>query len=86
METFSAIGAIRGLLQRKLRVPDDVAVTGFDDFDFAEYVDPPLTTVRIPGYELGRVAAQRLTDQLDGRPTKDGQVVLPVELCLRESA
>jgi DNA-binding LacI/PurR family transcriptional regulator len=81
-----AIGAIRGLRERKLRVPHDVAVTGFDDFDFAEYVDPPLTTVRIPGYELGRVAAQRLTDQLDGRAAKDGQVVLPVELCLRGSA
>jgi DNA-binding LacI/PurR family transcriptional regulator len=81
-----AIGAIRGLRQRRVRVPEDVAVTGFDDFDFAEYVDPPLTTVRIPGYELGRVAAERLTDQLGGHGSEGRQVVLPVELCLRESA
>jgi DNA-binding LacI/PurR family transcriptional regulator len=80
-----ALGAIQVARQRGLRVPDDLAVTGFDDFDFAEFVDPPLTTVRVPGYEMGRVGAERLADQLAGQPAA-GSAVLPVELCLRESA
>jgi DNA-binding LacI/PurR family transcriptional regulator len=81
-----AIGAIRAVRERGLSVPSDVAVTGFDDFDFAEFVHPPLTTVHIPGYEMGRVAADRLVDQLEGRTTEDPRVELPVELCLRGSA
>jgi DNA-binding LacI/PurR family transcriptional regulator len=81
-----ALGAIRAASERGLRVPEDVAVAGFDDFDFAEFVRPPLTTVRIPGYELGRAAATGLIDQLEGRRAPGWRVTLPVELCLRESA
>jgi DNA-binding LacI/PurR family transcriptional regulator len=80
-----AIGAIRAVRQRALRVPEDVAVTGFDDFDFADFVDPPLTTVRIPGYEMGHDAAQWLVDRLEGGAAREPRVELPVELCLRES-
>ncbi len=80
-----ALGAIQVARQRGMRVPEDLAVTGFDDFDFAEFVDPPLTTVRVPGYEMGRVAAERLADQLEGKQPAERSTVLPVELCLRES-
>ena len=61
-----ALGVLQELRRRKLRVPADVAVTGFNNFDFAEFVDPPLTTVRTPGYEMGRAAAQNLIDALEG--------------------
>jgi DNA-binding LacI/PurR family transcriptional regulator len=71
---------------RGLKVPDDVAVTGFDDFDFAQFTDPALTTVRIPGYDIGRAAGEALVDLLEGGMPADRQVVLPVELELRESA
>jgi LacI family transcriptional regulator/LacI family repressor for deo operon, udp, cdd, tsx, nupC, and nupG len=81
-----AAGVIRAARQGGTRVPEDVAVTGFDDFDFAELVDPALTTVQIPGYELGRVAAELLVDTLEGLEPPERHVVLPVELCLRESA
>jgi DNA-binding LacI/PurR family transcriptional regulator len=67
-------------------VPEDVAVTGFDDFDFAEFVHPPLTTVRVPGYEMGRVAAESLLQLLEGKPVAERRIVLPIEPCLRESA
>jgi DNA-binding LacI/PurR family transcriptional regulator len=81
-----AVGAIRALRRRGIRVPDDVAVTGFDDFDFSELVEPPLTTVRIPGYEMGRTAAELLIDQLEGTRGPEHRLMLPVELCLRGSA
>lgn len=55
-----ALGLMKAARDRGLRVPDDLAVTGFNDFDFAAAVDPPLTTVRIPGYEMGRDAAAAL--------------------------
>jgi DNA-binding LacI/PurR family transcriptional regulator len=81
-----ALGAIRAVRERGLRVPDDVAVTGFDDFDFAQFADPALTTVRIPGYDMGRAAGEALVDVLGGRAPAVRQLVLPVELELRESA
>jgi DNA-binding LacI/PurR family transcriptional regulator len=81
-----ALGAIRAVRSRGLKVPDDVAVTGFDDFDFAQFADPALTTVRIPGYDIGRAAGDALVDLMEGGTPTDRQVVLPVELQLRESA
>jgi DNA-binding LacI/PurR family transcriptional regulator len=84
-----ALGAMRAAKLRGLRVPDDVAVTGFNDFEFAQFVDPPLTTVRVPGYDLGRAAAESVIARLgnDALPD-DGRrnVTLPVELQLRGSA
>jgi len=81
-----AIGAMRQARARGLRVPDDLAVTGFNDFAFAEFVDPPLTTVHVPGYEMGCSAAQLLIDHLDGREIAEPHITLPVELRLRGSA
>jgi len=81
-----ALGVIQALRQSGRRVPDDVAVTGFNDFEFAAFVDPALTTVRTPGYEMGRTAAERLIDVLDGGSAADRRVVLPVELIRRSSA
>lgn len=80
-----ALGVIRSVRERGLTVPDDVAVTGFDDFQFAEFTDPPLTTVRIPGYDIGRTAGEALVDVLEGRPRRRRRHVLPVELKLRAS-
>lgn len=81
-----ALGAIRAARERGLSVPEDIAVTGFDDFDFAQFADPALTTVRIPGYDIGRAAGQALIGVLEGVPPAARQVVFPVALELRESA
>lgn len=81
-----ALGAIRAVRERGLSVPGDMAVTGFDDFDFAQFADPALTTVRIPGYDIGRQAGEALIGVLEGEPPVERQVVFPVELELRESA
>lgn len=81
-----AMGAIAALKGRGLRVPDDVCVAGFDDFAFSEHTDPPLTTVRVPGFDLGRRAAVRLIARIEGREDGSGPERLPVELVIRRSA
>lgn len=81
-----ALGAIRAVRERGLSVPEDIAVTGFDDFDFAQFADPALTTVRIPGYEIGAAAGQALIGVLEGDTPAQRHVVFPVALQLRESA
>jgi DNA-binding LacI/PurR family transcriptional regulator len=81
-----AIGAIQAAKARGLTVPDDVAVTGFDDFSFSTYIEPQLTTVHIPGYEMGQIAAEMLLAEIDGTPPTVRQIVLPVEVVVRGSA
>jgi LacI family transcriptional regulator len=83
-----ALGALRAARIRGLRVPDDVAITGFNDFEFAQFADPPLTTVRVPGYELGRLGAESLIARLGAGKARaaGGRLTLPVEVQLRGSA
>jgi DNA-binding LacI/PurR family transcriptional regulator len=85
-----ALGAVRAARVRKLRVPKDVAVTGFNDFEFAQFADPPLTTVAVPGYELGKLGAEGLIAQLgrgeESVPAAGRRLTLPVEVKLRGSA
>lgn len=59
-----ALGACDVLRERGLRCPDSVSVTGFNDMPFADKFDPPLTTVRVPHYDLGAEAGRLLLDQL----------------------
>ncbi|MBI4757603.1 MAG: LacI family DNA-binding transcriptional regulator [Chloroflexi bacterium] len=81
-----AVGAMEAACTRGLRVPEDLALVGFDDLTFATMVRPPLTTVRLPAYDMGVEATQLILGHLtDGRfPQPD--VVLPTELVVRESA
>jgi LacI family transcriptional regulator len=80
-----AMGALRAIHERGLRVPDDVALAGFDDIDLAEQLTPPLTTVHMPAHELGRRAAQLLLDRLED-PRRDlVQELMPVHLVVRQS-
>lgn len=79
-----AIGAVRALLARGVRVPEDVAVVGFDDLEAAQFCFPPLTTVRQPLYEQGRVATEMLLQAIGGqRPSE--RVVLQTRLVVRRS-
>jgi DNA-binding LacI/PurR family transcriptional regulator len=80
-----ALGAIRGLRERGIRVPDDVSIVGFDDMPEAEYFDPPLTTVRQDIDSLARESIEYLTS-LIARPTHTvHQRALYPELVVRES-
>lgn len=80
-----AIGAMRILQDRGIAVPGDVAVVGFDDGDLAPYVAPPLTSVFVPRWEMGEVAARRLLELVRGEEPRARQVVLATELVVRRS-
>jgi LacI family transcriptional regulator len=75
------------LLQLGIKIPADCALAGFDDFDLAELTSPPLTVVRQPAQEMGRVAANQLFERLERGETQQSgnRVVLPVEIVLRRS-
>ena len=64
-------GALRSLRLAGRRVPDDVAVVGFDDIEAAKYTEPPLTTVRHPVTELGRLLARQLVRLITGEEIED---------------
>jgi DNA-binding LacI/PurR family transcriptional regulator len=80
-----ADGALRTLKRRGRRVPDDVAVIGFDDVALARVAEPALTTVRQPIEEIGRRLARHLLRLADRRAVEPA-LVLPTMLILRESA
>lgn len=81
-----AIGAISALHEAGLRVPDDVAVVGFDDTPITRFLSPPLTTVRVPIAELGETATRRLIDALrGGSPLLEHHEVFPTSLIIRAS-
>lgn len=79
-----AFGAIAAIREAHLRVPDDVSIVGFDDIALAAFFDPPLTTVRLPAYDLGQAAGAALLDRISGRPVPD-RTLLPTDLIVRSS-
>jgi hypothetical protein len=80
-----ALGAIDELVSRGVRVPEQVAVVGFDDIDDARVASPPLTTVRQPLVGQGREAVMRALGMLNARKTSSERVVFPAELVIRRS-
>ncbi|GAT68352.1 lacI family transcriptional regulator [Planomonospora sphaerica] len=80
-----ALGALQVLRQAGRRVPDDVAVVGFDDVPAAAYAEPPLTTVRQPLHEMGRELARLVLALASGQDV-GAPVILPTELVVRDSA
>lgn len=80
-----AIGALRALREAGLRVPDDVALAGFDDIPAAARADPPLTTIRQPIQRAGAVAAETLIDLIAHPESQPRRIILPTELVIRES-
>ncbi|WP_010140910.1 LacI family DNA-binding transcriptional regulator [Oceanicola sp. S124] len=79
-----AIGLMAGLAEAGLSVPGDISLVGFDNIEMAAYAPVPLTTVRQRRAVLGQEAARLLLSQRDGDPSETR--VLPVELCIRQSA
>jgi DNA-binding LacI/PurR family transcriptional regulator len=80
-----AIGVMRAVRSLGLRIPDDVAVTGFDDIEVAAYLEPPLTTVRQPMAEMGELAANLLFERLRSREV-DALHTLEGSLVIRQSS
>ena len=80
----AAIGVIDALVEHGFRVPEDIAVVGFDDLRLSAFLTPPLTTVRAPTEAVGRIAAERLFEILK-KEGSDGVVLLPTEIIIRRS-
>jgi DNA-binding LacI/PurR family transcriptional regulator len=81
-----AVGAMRVLKEYGRRVPDDVAVIGFDDSVSAKHSDPPLTSVHQPTEAMGREMTRLLISRIRGENTGEHEVVLATNLVIRESA
>jgi DNA-binding LacI/PurR family transcriptional regulator len=79
-----AIGAMSAIQAAGLRIPDDMAVVGFDDIFLAAHTQPPLTTVRVPAYGLGWTAAEVLISLIEGEEEVSA-VMLETELVIRDS-
>jgi len=80
-----ALGAIRALGEAGLRVPEDVAVVGFDDIPIAAFTAPPLTTIRSPLLAMAEAAAHLLVNLVEGRAPATREQVLDTELIVRAS-
>lgn len=81
-----AAGALRALRRAGLRVPDDVAVIGFDDDPLAQYTQPQLSTIRQPVEEQGSMLVRHILDLIENRTSPDPQILLPTTLVRRASA
>jgi LacI family gluconate utilization system Gnt-I transcriptional repressor len=81
-----AIGAELECLHRGWKVPERIAIAGFDDQDIAREAVPALTTIRVPREEIGRVAGQMLLDRLHGKSVAPKIIDVGFRLIERESA
>ena len=79
-----AIGALHHLNRKRIRVPDQISIVGFDDMQQAAFASPGLTTVHLPLYEVGAIACERLIDRIRGKAGRISEV-LPTHLVVRES-
>jgi DNA-binding LacI/PurR family transcriptional regulator len=79
-----ALGAIAAARARGRRIPTDLSVVGFDDIPLAAHFDPPLTTIRVPAYDLGLSVGRALIERIAGRPVAE-RTLLPIELVVRGS-
>jgi LacI family transcriptional regulator len=80
------IGALRAIYESNLRIPDDIAVAGFDEMDWMFLVKPALTVVMQPTYEMGRLAAELLLERIANPERPPQAVVLQPTIKVRESS
>ena len=85
MNDMMAIGAMTAIREAGLRIPQDIAVAGYDDVRLSRFTAPPLTTARAPEVELGRAAATMLLELINDRTPPARQVKLHSRLIVRES-
>lgn len=81
-----AFGAMHAIHERGLRIPDDIAIVGFEDTPLASLVHPPLTTIRIPAVDEGRVAGELLFDLILRREVPCRRQLLETDLIVRASS
>jgi len=80
-----AIGCMRFLKEKGVKIPEEVAIVGFDDIEACIHVEPRLTTIRVDKEELGIIAVKRLVEMINTPDVGISRVYVPVELVVRES-
>lgn len=78
-----AVGCLEALHELGLQVPRDVSVMGFDDQEIARHTRPPLSTLVLPNYEMGRLAAEMLLDEATGAPQRKRRIKVDAQLVER---
>lgn len=79
------MGAVAYLQEYEVKIPDEVAIIGYDDYDWMKIVSPPLSVVRQPAFELGRVAVEQLLKRIEGSEEERNEILLDSELIIRGS-
>jgi len=79
------LGFIKRIQELGYRVPEDVAVVGFDDIDQADYANVPLTTIHQPVEKIGAAAIDTLISRIEGKNVKEHRIIFPPTLVVRES-
>ncbi|HWR43788.1 LacI family DNA-binding transcriptional regulator [Sporomusa sp.] len=80
-----AVGAMKAIKEKGLRVPEDIAVSGFDDIQLCSLVEPQLTTIAQPKFEIGKEAMNMLLKLIRGEDLERRQIVLPYQMVVRQS-
>jgi DNA-binding LacI/PurR family transcriptional regulator len=81
----AAFGAMKAIIERGLRIPEDIAIVGFSDDIRAELMPTPLTTVRQPAYEVGKAAAQKLIAHIENKKESIENLTINTEMVIRKS-
>ncbi|MGI6124084.1 MAG: LacI family DNA-binding transcriptional regulator [Acetivibrionales bacterium] len=82
---ITAIGAMRAMREKGIRIPQDMSIIGIDDIDMAQYMATKLTSVHIPVEEMGQLATKTLIDRINGGHTLPLKISLPFYIAERES-
>jgi DNA-binding LacI/PurR family transcriptional regulator len=82
---ITAVGALRELRERGIRVPEDISVTGFDNVKLSEFCSPALTTVHIPREQIGHIICESLMSKAGKSPVAEAEIVIDPEFVLRDS-
>lgn len=84
---MAALGALRAVKKAGLNCPHDIAIIGFSDWQFSSMIEPSLSSVSQPGYEIGREAARLILDEINSKEKPSGQVsILDTKVVVRESS
>lgn len=82
---YLALGAMAGLREQNLKIPDDISVIGFNDSEYSPFIDPPLTTIHFPSVKIGEAAAHAILKGIDAKGTMPDALILPTHCVVRQS-
>jgi len=81
-----AAGAVAAIHEKGLRIPEDIAIVGFDDVPLARYMCPPLTTIHIPVRSMAQIAFSMVTQLINRQPPEEKHIFLETRLIIRKSS